>query len=678
MNDKVMGVVNEFEKKEKLKGILEILFIPCAILYMEILAKLMAFGKVFDGKFGYLFFLSTAMGFFFSFAAMLLSGGWRRIYYNIVLGVLGFWFSFHISYFCNFHTFFSWQSLEQAKDVTQFWREAIVAVENVWYAILGFFVPFVIMLAIGRLLISNESKRNFKLCGVSAAAFLILYLPVLLVINSSSNSSSEFTPYYYYTYMQNDLETGYRYYGVVNATRIDLKQLLFGAPEEDLELDDIDDDYIPVSSSDKSEEYGFNIMDIDFDSLLRSTGNNKLKKMDEYFMNVQPTQKNEYTGMFKGKNLIFITVEGFSDKIIDPEFTPLLYKMSTEGFVFRNFYNSVWGGSTATGEYANMTGNFHQNSNCLKMSGSTYQPFVLGNQFSKIGYDTFAYHNNTYTYYGRNLSHPNFGYKWKAIGNGLHLKSDCWPRSDREMAEATIGDYISLDVPFHAYYMTVSGHANYTYAGNMMSMWHRSDLTARIKKYPSNVRAYFACQYELELMLRVLVDELEKAGKLDDTVFAMSADHYPYALSDEELSVLYGLPKSGIRNNFDLYRNGFILWSSSMDNPVTVDVPCSTIDILPTLSNLFGLEYDSRLLMGRDIMAPGEHFALLKVSGWSWISEQGSYKASSQKFTPGSECTLSDDEKDDYISRMNKLVKAKTTYSKKIIDNDYYAHVFGK
>ena len=228
----------------------------------------------------------------------------------------------------------------------------------------------------------------------------------------------------------------------------------------------------------------------------------------------------------------------------------------------KNFYNSVWGGSTASGEYANMTGNFYTTANCLKASGSKYEPLVLGNQFKKIGYTTLAYHNNSYTYYGRNKSHPNFGYKWIATGNGLKLEYNGWPRSDKEMAEVTVKDYIGLDHPFHAYYMSVSGHANYTFSGNSMSSRHRKDLPESLRSKSEGVQAFNACQYEVELMLKALVDALDEAGELEDTVFAMAADHYPYALSDGDLASLYGIPKDNIRNNFDLYRNGFILWSA--------------------------------------------------------------------------------------------------------------------
>ena len=107
-----------------------------------------------------------------------------------------------------------------------------------------------------------------------------------------------------------------------------------------------------------------------------------------------------------------------------------------------------------------------------------------------------------------------------------------------------------------------------------------------------------------------------------------------------------------------------------------MDKPCSTIDTLPTLSNLFGLEYDSRLLMGSDILAEGDHFALLKVNGWSWISTQGEYTASEKRFVPSDECTLSQEEQSEYVSRMNKIVRAKTTYSKQILDKDYYKHIY--
>ena len=224
----------------------------------------------------------------------------------------------------------------------------------------------------------------------------------------------------------------------------------------------------------------------------------------------------------------------------------------------------------------------------------------------------------------------------------------------------------------------MSGHMKYYPQSNKMSQRHMNDLPEKYNGESVEVRAFRACQYEVELMLQVIVDELEKSGKLNDTVFAMAADHYPYGMSDSALAELYGLPNSDIRSDIELYHNSFILWTPSMTEPVTVNTPCSPVDILPTLSNMFGLEYDSRLMMGTDIMAPGEHVAPIKVAGWSWVSAQGSNNKSSKRFIPSAACTLSEEEQKQYVERMNKLVNAKTTFSKLILDRDYYSHVFNK
>lgn len=546
-----------------------LLFLPGLLLYMEITAKLFLFGSVFDSTFIYMFVLSLSMGALLSFAAMLFSGKPRRIFMKTVLAV---WFSFHAVYQSFFHTLFSWQSLGQAGDVSQFWREAIEATLAVWYLVLAFFVPLVVFCALGPLLIPDSERRSLRYAGISAAAFAGLYLPMLLYIHSTGSRQDDYTPYYYYTYLQNDLDMSFRYYGVFNATRLDVKQLIFGAPVENIRF--------TVSDSDENREYGANVMEIDFEKAAASTNNKKLKAMDEYFGNLTPTRQNEYTGLFKDKNLVMITLEAFSEKLLDPEYTPMLYKMSTKGFVFNNFYNTLWGGSTATGEYAILTGNFYNNTSCLPKSAKTYQPFTMANQLSRQGYKCIAYHNHYYKYYDRQLSHPNFGYqKWKAVYSGMELKNYVWPNSDLEMAEVTVADYVNLDVPFHVYYMTVSGHGDYSYVGNNMATRHRNDIPDKVKHYAEDLQAYYACQCEAELMIEKLVEELEKAGKLQDTVFAIEADHFPYALSAESLAKLYGLPKKRILNNFELYRNRFILWTPSMEKPVTVDDYCSTIDI---------------------------------------------------------------------------------------------------
>jgi phosphoglycerol transferase MdoB-like AlkP superfamily enzyme len=232
--------------------------------------------------------------------------------------------------------------------------------------------------------------------------------------------------------------------------------------------------------------------------------------------------------------------------------------------------------------------------------------------------------------------------------------------------------------------MTISGHANYSFSGNAQSKAHKDEVeaycAAKGLDYSSNVKAYLACQIEVELMMKTFITELGNAGILDDTVFVLVADHFPYGLSNVELAQLYGLPSDGIRSNFDLYRNSLIIWSSSMEEPVTVDVPCSAIDVLPTVSNLFALPYDSRLMMGVDVFSDQEPLVVLNCDGgpsWNWINKYGSYRSGSG-FTVNPAYEVDKDSLNAYVKSMSSLASARKKYAFAIFENDYYAYVFGK
>lgn len=280
-------------------------------------------------------------------------------------------------------------------------------------------------------------------------------------------------------------------------------------------------------------------------------------------------------------------------------------------------------------------------------SGANNMYFCLGNQFSRLGYSTRAYHNHTYDYYERDVSHPNMGYDYKGLGNGLEVKKT-WPESDLEMMEVTVPEYVN-DTPFHTYYMTVSGHMNYTFMGNSMSSKHKEEVAHL--DMSENARAYLACQMELDRALENLIQQLDEAGQLENTVIALSADHYPYGLDQSVLNELNGGQEVDMR--FEVYHSTFILWSGDMEEPVVVEKPCSSLDILPTLSNLFGLEYDSRLLMGRDILSDAP--ALVVLSDRSFITDLGRYDSQSDTFTPNEGATVPEGYAIERIQEVNDM-----------------------
>lgn len=439
--------------------------------------------------------------------------------------------------------------------------------------------------------------------------------------------------------------------------------------------------------------YGYNALDIDFSALADAASDSTLASLHRYVASRTPSRQNEYTGMFQGKNLILLTAEAFSPWFISEELTPTLYRLTHEGFVCTNYYQPGWGQSTTGGEFAVLTGllpTWIDNNVSFWASRNDYMPLALGNQFRALGYQTPAWHDNTYNYYNRDATHPNLGYDYQGIGNGLTLPSSSgsgWPYSDLEMLEATMDSYVDTYLatgqPFHAYYMTVSGHGSYNW-GQSMAAKNRAAAQAAYPDASAPVQAYVAANLELEAALTYLVEQLEAKGIADDTVICLSADHYPYALAETDVD--YYAELTG-RQDTDLdtsrYRNALILWCGSMTEPVTVDVPCSAVDIVPTLSNLFGLSYDSRLLSGRDILddsynatSAAGSFPLVILptfAGNSWATAAGVYEAPTGTFTPNPGITV----EDGYVDSINRLVSTKYTYAKLLIQYDYYRVVLG-
>ncbi len=139
-------------------------------------------------------------------------------------------------------------------------------------------------------------------------------------------------------------------------------------------------------------------------------------------------------------------------------------------------------------------------------------------------------------------------------------------------------------------------------------------------------KCYLSGHLELEYAMEYLLKKLEAAGKLSDTVIVMTPDHYPYGLTIEEYSEIVGHPVDPI---FEKFENAFICYSADMES-VPVDTYCCTIDILPTLLNLFGIEFDSRLLPGVDVFAPSDyHMAVL--SNPSFVDAKGEFNAAKKK-----------------------------------------------
>ena len=558
------------------------------------------------------------------------------------------------------------------------------------------FIPLVAYILLRRTVVPDQGQENPGRI-ILAAALVACQLTAYLL-----STLGPVNDLYTYGFTTNN---SVPHFGLATSLRLELEYALTGVPTPP--LGDLIDDPIPTPSPTESIDpsarpsagasvpsggYGANQLDIDFQALADSESDETLKNMHQYFANVIPSQKNQYTGMFKGKNLILLTAEAFCTYAIDEELTPTLYKLTHEGFVFDEFYQPDWTQSTCGGEFAVTTGIIPNWAPGLaaQVSIEKQMPVTLARQFSALGYNVPAWHNGQYDYYKRDQYLTNFGYDYAGCeGGGLELPHDDWPRSDLEMIEVTadsyIQDYVDDGTPFHAYYMTISGHGPYNFSGHNMAKKHQAAVQAKYPDLSEPAQAYLACNMELDLALERLVDKLEQAGIADDTLIVMTGDHYPYMLITEDETDHYDELRGFQDKEGDTsrYRNTLLMWSGSIKEPIQVDTPCSAIDIVPTLCNLFGLEYDSRLYSGRDVFAanyevdqysncmPLVVFANNKGQGNSWITAAGTYEASTKTFTPNEGIEVAED----YVKRVHRLVSAKVNYSKLILQENYYAKI---
>lgn len=671
-----------------MKKYFKYLYFPVIFIYLEFVFKLFA-GKSFSGDIIFPILSAVTLG---GIVALVTSFAKNKkvnriIGYSIV-SIVCILFCVHLVYNNVFKTAFTFALVfgesGGANALTEFAGETITGILDNILGIIMCLLPILItVVADIKFHIFRKMKPKINLLTFLAVATIHVFALVIVAFSGEEGYTAKVL---YFDHFVRDIS--FDKLGVITSTKLDIKELIFGASESVDNISGIQE--IPTlpgtneqvtgdtenatagegetSDEEPTEEptteapivYEPNVLNIDFDAFTAGESGKYIEWLNDFYAASEPTIKNEYTGMFEGYNLILITAESFSPWAVSEKYTPTLYKLVNEGFVFDNFYVPAFN-NTTMGEWMVCTGLLPNGLGdiCFQCSVGKDMSMCMGKILGGKGYSTFAYHNHTYSYYNRDETHPNMGYTYKGYGNGLDVKKT-WPESDLEMMQKSIGDYID-DEQFHAYYMTVSGHMNYSFTGNSMSNKNK-DAVADMNDTEA-MKAYVACNIELDKALEYLISELEARGIADKTVIAMACDHYPYAL-EEELTAKIGEESE---EWYGLYESNLIIWSGSMKEPIHVDKVCSSIDIIPTLCNLMGIEYDSRLYAGKDILSDSPGLVIFSDMGFA--TDYCIYNATTGKVKATTDVQVTDE----YISSVNSLVKNIWAASGRIIYDDYYA-----
>ena len=648
--------------KYKLKKINVILICFIIFMYLELVFRLFTDNSIFNISLLYISLYNLFLAILISFLVSFGNNKINKIIFFICLSIICFLYGLELCVFKMFGFYFDLSLFGATDQVLTFYSDGIKVVLQNIVGLIFIFLPFIILLIFNKYFAIR--KIDWKYSLIKLGASVIVFIIFLLCLNINKNNINSAQELYYRV---NNNELNIKMFGVLNSLRIDFKRSIFGY---DIEIDILDNGHNNLDNNDENEEeikYEYNNLDIDFDNLIANESNSTIKTMHEYFKNETGTLQNAYTKYFEGKNLILFMAESFNEIAVREDLTPTLYKLVNSGFKFNNFYTPTIS-STIGGEFQELTG-LVAASGFLSpwKSGENYFPFGLATAFQDLGYNTFAYHNHTYTFQSRNKYLAALGFdNYLGCRNGLEDRINCnqWPESDVEMIKTTFADYKDSEEPFMVYYVTVSGHGDYGFNYSAMARKHKDEVANL--NYSEKPLAYLAAQIELDKALELLIENLEENDLLEDTVIALVGDHYPYYLSLDEVNEIASYKKDSV---IEINRSNFILWNSEMDT-VKVDKVGSQIDVLPTIYNLFGVNYDSRLIIGKDILSTEPGLAIFGNS--SWVSDKGSYFASTNKFVP------KDEEVDEeYIKYMNKVVSNKITMSKYIMTYDYYRKVLG-
>lgn len=577
--------------------------------------------------------------------------------------VLTLLYGSQIVYHFIFGTLYSAAMVSQGGEaMTNFWRELLAAMGDHFPWLIALLVPLAL-----RIFLRKGLKGELRAKGRIVLLALAVALFALTRVGIRQTGTEMFSDEDYYRSREIATNQNVQRFGLLTTIRLELTR--HAKTEEQ-------DYYIPEETQGENPaqepaEVRYNVMDIDFDALNALTEDKKLLAINDYCSKVTGTNQNEYTGMLKDYNLIVMCAESFSPAAIDKDLTPNLYKLTQQGIIFNNYYNT-FPNTTTDGEYALMQGLYPDAGrskavSSLYASRNSYLPFTLGNVFqSQRGVESFGYHNYRGSYYGRSESHPNMGYTMKFAGDGMTFTTN-WPASDLEMMEQSVDDYIGKE-PFHAYYMTFSGHYKYDIGTNEMAK--RNWDQVKDLPYSSNaIKAYLSCNIEFDKAIGYLMERLEQAGVADRTAIVIAGDHFPYGLKDSEYAELIGHDIDG----FSKFKSTLIFWVGGLEKNIVVDEYCCNVDVLPTILNLWGFEYDSRLLAGTDVFSDGTHAAVLVDK--SFLTDKVWFNASTGEIryqVPESEIP------EGYVENMNQLIATRFSISADILNTAYYNFVFDK
>ena len=522
-------------------------------------------------------------------------------------------------------------------------------------------IPFIIILIIFirkkdiLTYIKYDYKQRALLAIIVVFSYLLSYATLIIPFMQNSNQIKSNLKLYYEPTL---IELSLRQFGTNRFLTRDLIYMVM--PHNNNSSIIIDEEKNNIEQKPEKPNYIREIDDTKWQELMNNETNTNIKQLDEFYMSQNITSKNEYTGIFENKNLILIMIEAFDTIAINQDVAPTLYKMATEGFYFDNYYTPKYSCTTGESEYIGLTSIIPSSTVCTPNTyrNNTYTDTIF-NLFNKKGYYSSSYHNWNDQFYSRTVLHQNMGSDKFYDVDALGIKIIQGWQSDYDLMTNSMPHFINQD-KFFSFIITSSTHFPYDVDSTVVTRnWNKvKDLN-----YSTKIKRYLAKVAELDKGLEYLLSELQNQNKLDDTVIVLFGDHHPLKMGLGELNSASSFNRY---EGFNEDRLPFIIYNSEIEGK-TISTTASTFDILPTLANMFNLEYDPRLYVGKDIFSEDEKIVIF--TNGSWATDKALYFSSTGKYE-----TLQDGVDEEYINKINTKVSNWFTVSDLTLKTDYFKY----
>ncbi|MDD4036600.1 MAG: sulfatase-like hydrolase/transferase [Bacilli bacterium] len=632
------------------------------LLFIESMFKIYAFSNLFDIEYIRIILFTITTSLVFTLISFLIN---EKIG-NIIVLILFFLISIYTVAQLGFKNFLgNYMSINIAGDgagrVTDQVYDFISYIKLEYYIIL---LPFIILLLIT---IFKKKDRRIVRAPLISNIFLLLLIVIFHSLSLLTLENNTFQ-------LENQIVTNKSLYKrpvlqelalkQFGVTRFLVRDIIYMVSPKNTEHDDIVIKTLEKKNKPVEISYERKIDDEEWLNLIKSEKDGTLNLLNNFFISEPITDKNIMTGKFKDKNLIYIMIEAFDMIAINEELTPTLFKLANEGWYFDNYYTPIYSHPTGETEFIGLTSLVPVSYGCTPniYMDNDYETAIF-NLFNGSGYFSSSYHNYSDRFYNRTTIHKNMGSAKFYNDDDLEIeKLSGWP-SDLNLMEEALPHFINKD-KFFSFIITCSTHFPYD-----------SDSTLRRKHwdkvkhldYPNKIKTYLAKMIELDLGLEYLIEQLDENNILDDTVIVVFSDHHP--VHTEEAYIDQASPINRLED-FNLDKTPFIIYNNELE-PKKFSMVASTYDLLPTIANLFDLDYDPRYYVGKDIFSEEEGIVIF--ANGSWITERAMYFA-----TNGKTKVLGDELPPQYIKNTNEKVKNYMYVSEQVYRKNYFKYRFNK